>query len=75
MAPAERPVLLQLRASLQGSRQNEILYLFDGVRISNRLYNTTPPLDTIHAYMVDAVSEVLNGGQGLFFGTSAWWPA
>lgn len=57
-------------ASLQGSRQNEILYLFDGVRISNRLYNTTPPLDTIPAYMVDHV-EVLDGGQGLFFGTSA----
>ena len=57
-------------ASLQGSRQNEILYLFDGVRISNRLYNTTPPLDTIPAYMVDRI-EVLSGGQGLFFGTSA----
>jgi outer membrane cobalamin receptor len=57
-------------ASLQGSRQNEILYLFDGVRISNRLYNTTPPLDTIPAYMVDHI-EVLDGGQGLFFGTSA----
>ncbi|MFL5296963.1 MAG: TonB-dependent receptor plug domain-containing protein [Phenylobacterium sp.] len=57
-------------ASLQGSRQNEILYLFDGVRISNRLYNTTPPLDTIPAHMVDRI-EVLDGGQGLFFGTSA----
>jgi len=57
-------------ASIQGSRQNEILYLFDGVRISNRLYNTTPPLDTIPAHMVDHI-EVLDGGQGLFFGTSA----
>ena len=57
-------------ASLQGSRQNEILYLFDGVRISNRLYNTTPPLDTIPSYMVERI-EVLDGGQGLFFGTSA----
>jgi outer membrane cobalamin receptor len=57
-------------ASLQGSRSNEILYLFDGVRISNRLYNTTPPLDTVPAHMVDHV-EVLDGGQGLFFGTSA----
>jgi len=57
-------------ASLQGSRPNEILYLFDGVRISNRLYNTTPPLDTIPSYMVDRI-EVLDGGQGLFFGASA----
>jgi vitamin B12 transporter len=57
-------------ASLQGSRTNEVLYLVDGVRISNRLYNTTPPLDTVPAHMVDRI-EVLNGGQGLFFGTSA----
>ena len=57
-------------ASLQGSRPNEILYLIDGVRISNRLYNTTPPLDTVPAHMVDHI-EVLDGGQGLFFGTSA----
>ena len=57
-------------ASLQGSRPNEILYLVDGVRISNRLYNTTPPLDTVPAHMVDRI-DVLNGGQGLFYGTSA----
>ena len=57
-------------ASLQGSRQGEILYLVDGVRISNRLYNTTPPLDTIPAHMVERI-EVLDGGQGLFFGTTA----
>ncbi|HEY2753752.1 TonB-dependent receptor [Phenylobacterium sp.] len=57
-------------ASLQGSRSNEILYLIDGVRISNRLYNTTPPLDTVPAHMVDRI-EVLDGGQGLFFGTQA----
>ncbi|HEY8005020.1 MAG TPA: TonB-dependent receptor [Phenylobacterium sp.] len=57
-------------ASLQGSRSNEILYLVDGVRISNRLYNTTPPLDTVPAHMVDRI-EVLDGGQGLFFGTQA----
>ena len=57
-------------ASLQGSRSSEILYLFDGVRISNRLYNTTPPLDTVPAHMVDHI-DVLDGGQGLFFGTSA----
>ena len=57
-------------ASLQGSRPSEILYMIDGVRISNRLYNTTPPLDTVPAHMVDHV-EVLDGGQGLFFGTQA----
>ena len=57
-------------ASLQGSRTNEVLYLIDGVRISNRLYNTTPPLDTVPAHMVDRI-EVLEGGQSLFFGTQA----
>jgi vitamin B12 transporter len=57
-------------ASLQGARTNEVLYLVDGVRISNRLYNTTPPLDTVPAHMVDRI-EVLDGGQGLFFGTQA----
>jgi len=55
-------------ASLQGSRGSEVLYLVDGVRISNRLYNSTPPLDTVPAHMVERV-EVLQGGQGLFFGT------
>lgn len=55
-------------ASLQGSRSNEILYLVDGVRISNRLYNSTPPLDTIPAHMVERI-EQLEGGQGLFFGS------
>jgi vitamin B12 transporter len=57
-------------ASLQGSRPSEIVYLIDGVRISNRLYNTTPPLDTIPAHMVDRI-EMLEGGQSLFFGTQA----
>ena len=69
LAPQNGPFSYNF-ASIQGSRQNEILYLFDGVRISNRLYNTTPPLDTIPAHMVDHI-EVLDGGQGLFFGTSA----
>ena len=57
-------------ASLQGSRSSEILYLVDGVRISNRLYGTTPPLDTVPAHMVDRI-EVLEGGQSLFYGTQA----
>ena len=57
-------------ASLQGSRTNEILWLVDGVRISNRLYNGTTPLDTIPAHMVDRI-EIVEGGQGLFYGTQA----
>ena len=57
-------------ASLQGSRLNEILWLVDGVRISNRLYNGTTPLDTLPAHMVERI-EVLEGGQGLFYGTQA----
>ena len=57
-------------ASLEGSRTNEILWLVDGVRISNRLYNGTTPLDTIPAHMVERI-EVLEGGQGLFYGTQA----
>jgi outer membrane cobalamin receptor len=56
--------------SLQGSRTNEILWLVDGVRISNRLYNGTTPLDTIPSHMVERV-EVIEGGQGLFYGTQA----
>ena len=57
-------------ASLQGSRTNEILWLVDGVRISNRLYNGTTPLDTLPAHMVERI-EILEGGQGLFYGTQA----
>jgi hypothetical protein len=52
-------------ASLQGSRSNEILWLVDGVRISNRLYNGVTPLDTLPAHMIERI-EVLEGGQGLF---------
>jgi len=57
-------------ASLQGSRTNEILWLVDGVRISNRLYNGTTPIDTLPAHMVERI-EVIEGGQGLFYGTQA----
>jgi vitamin B12 transporter len=57
-------------ASLQGSRTNEILWLVDGVRISNRLYNGTTPLDTLPAHMVERI-EIIEGGQGLFYGTQA----
>lgn len=56
--------------SLQGSRSQDILWLIDGVRIANRLYNSTMPLDTVPANMVERV-EVLKGGQGIFYGTQA----
>lgn len=57
-------------ASFQGSRSNELLWLVDGVRISNRLYNGTTPIDTLPAHMVERI-EILEGGQGLFYGTQA----
>ena len=57
-------------ASLQGSRNSEILWLIDGVRITNRLYNGTSPLDTVPAHMVERI-EVLKGGQGIFYGTQS----
>ena len=56
--------------SLQGSRSEDILWLIDGVRINNRLYNTTSPLDTVPVHMVERV-EVLMGGQGIFYGTQS----
>ncbi|HMB72717.1 MAG TPA: TonB-dependent receptor [Gammaproteobacteria bacterium] len=57
-------------ASLQGSRNAEILWLIDGVRITNRLYNGTSPLDTVPAHMIERI-EVLKGGQGIFYGTQS----
>ncbi len=59
-----------VNVSLLGSNRTEVLWLVDGVRISNRLYDTTPPLDTVPASIVERV-EVLKGGQGLFYGTQA----
>jgi len=56
--------------SLQGSRTQDVLWLVDGVRINNRLYGGTPPLDTIPAAMVERI-EVLEGSQSLFYGTQA----
>src|SRR5690606_12488448 len=56
-----------MSCSLQGSRCEDILWLIDGVRINNRLYNTTGPLDTVPANIVERV-EVLYGGQGIFYG-------
>ena len=54
--------------SLQGSRTQDVLWLIDGVRINNRLYAGTTPLDTVPSSMVERI-EVLEGGQGLFYGT------
>jgi len=59
-----------INCSLQGSRCEDILWLVDGVRTANRLYNTTSPLDTIPASMIARV-EVLYGGQGIFYGTQS----
>ena len=54
--------------SLQGSRTSDVLWLVDGVRINNRLYGSTPPLDTLPAAMVERV-VVLEGPEALFYGT------
>lgn len=56
--------------SLQGSRNSDVLWTIDGVRIGNRLYNSTSPADTLPASLIERV-EVLKGGQGLFYGTQA----
>ena len=47
-----------------------MLWLVDGVRINNRLYGATTPLDTLPAAMVERI-EVLDGAQSLFYGTQA----
>jgi len=57
-------------ASFQGSRTGDILWLVDGVRINNRLYNGTTPLDTMPASMIERI-EIIEGGQALFYGTQA----
>ncbi|ATQ42934.1 TonB-dependent receptor plug domain-containing protein [Caulobacter mirabilis] len=56
--------------SLQGSRSSDVLWTVDGVRINNRLYNSTSPADTLPAAMVDRI-EVLKGGHGVLYGTQA----
>ena len=56
--------------SLQGSRAKDILFLVDGVRINNRLFGSTTPLDSISSNMVERI-EVVKGGQSLFYGTQA----
>lgn len=54
--------------SLQGSRTQDLLWLVDGVRINNRLYGSTPPVDTLPASMVERI-VVLEGPEALFYGT------
>jgi vitamin B12 transporter len=56
--------------SLHGSRSQDILYLVDGIRVNNRLFGGTSPLDTLGTNMVERI-EVLKGGQSLFYGTQA----
>jgi len=56
--------------SLQGGRTQDVLWLVDGVRINNRLYGGTTPLDTLPASIVERI-EVLEGSQALFYGTQA----
>jgi outer membrane cobalamin receptor len=59
-----------VQISLQGSRTSDVLWLVDGIRINNRLYAGTTPLDTLPAGIIERI-EVLNGGQALFYGTQA----
>jgi outer membrane cobalamin receptor len=56
--------------SLLGSRTEDVLWLLDGVRLNNRLYGSTTPLDTLPSTIVDRI-QVLEGGQALFYGTEA----
>jgi outer membrane cobalamin receptor len=59
-----------VQISLQGSRTTDVLWLVDGIRINNRLYAGTTPLDTLPSGLIERI-EVLNGGQALFYGTQA----
>ena len=59
-----------VNVSLQGSRTEDVLWLVDGVRMNNRLYGGTTPLDTLPSSFVDSI-EILQGGEALFYGTQA----
>jgi len=56
--------------SFLGSRTEDVLWLVDGVRINNRLYGGTTPLDTLPASMVERI-VILDGPQALFYGTQS----
>ena len=55
---------------MQGSRGSDVLWTIDGVRINNRLYNSTSPADTLPSSMIER-TEVLKGGWGMMYGTQA----
>jgi vitamin B12 transporter len=59
-----------VNVSLLGSRKSEVLFTVDGVRMGNRLYTGTTPLDSLPSSMIERI-EVLKGGQGLYYGTQA----
>lgn len=59
-----------VNVSLQGGRTQDVLWLLDGVRLNNRLYGGTTPLDTFPASIVERL-EVIEGPQALFYGTQA----
>ncbi|HEX3836049.1 MAG TPA: TonB-dependent receptor [Steroidobacteraceae bacterium] len=59
-----------VHVSLQGSRTEDVLWLVDGIRMNNRLYGGTTPLDTMPAAMVDSI-QILQGGEALYYGTQA----
>jgi len=59
-----------INLSLQGSRTGDVLWTVDGVRINNRLYDSTSPADTLPSSMVERI-EVLKGGESLLYGTQA----
>jgi len=59
-----------VNVQMQGSRSSDILWTVDGVRINNRLYNSTSPADTLPSAMIER-TEVLKGGHGLMYGTQA----
>jgi vitamin B12 transporter len=67
LAPKDGP-FDYVDVSFQGSRTDDILWTVDGVRINNRLYSGTTPLDTIPSSMIERI-EVLEGPQALFYGT------
>jgi vitamin B12 transporter len=59
-----------VNVSLQGSRTEDVLWLLDGVRLNNRLYGGTTPIDTMPAAIVDKL-EILEAPQALFYGTQS----
>jgi len=56
--------------AIQGSRTQDVLWTWDGIRLNNRLYGATSPNDTLPASMIERV-EILRGGESLFYGTQA----